>query len=204
MLKLCNNAQILIEQINNRWPDRDIKKDSVQNPYQCSVSIPNIDQQWFCDELIAYAKNNIKGSYRITGVAIGNKVASNKFVSHRWQWYDDTYVDDIFITFSNKNESSLPYDIPILFAKGNQWDGVIPFFNDVELAMQKRSKTTDMYRMACRLSELGFYDGKVLSDGQQSLPVTAIVGMQDFMGLQKQPYNSAVHQQLWKEIRFSE
>lgn len=205
--KICTNGSIFIEQINNRWSERDKSKDDADNPYilpfSSKLGSTDADAQWLCDQLIAYARNNVKGSNRLSFVSIGNQIASSKYISHKWRWYSQDDDDNIIIGFSNKNENSIPYDIPILFASGNQWDQVIPFFDDIDSAMQKRSKTTDMYRIACRLSELGFYTGKVLPDGQQGLPVTAIVNMQDFMGLYKQPYNPFVHQELWKELQFS-
>lgn len=205
MPMLSSNAKILKDQIDLRWPNRNKDNDKEINPYAFSISkdLGTNDAQWFCDQLIAYARNNIKGSNRLSFVSTGNQIASSKYISHKWRWYSQDDDDNIVIGFSNKNESSIPYDVPILFASGNQWDQVIPFFDDIDSAMQKRSKTTDMYRIACRLSELGFYTGKILPDGQQGLPVTAIVNMQDFMGLYKQPYNPSVHQELWKELRFS-
>jgi hypothetical protein len=225
---LAKGAITLRDQVNKRWPERDKKSDgsigdskhqqrqSDHNPDKNGIvhaididedfNGSKNDNKWFSDQLLAYARKRIKGYNRLKNIVYEDRVASGTYSNQFWVWRDGHYGHEIHMHVSfttNADNDATPFDVPILFSKGKQWDGVVPFYDNVEKAMAKKEKTKDTWRIACRLSELGFYEGKVLPEGQQSLPIKALTNMQDFMGWEKEPYNPRVHKRLWREIRFS-
>jgi hypothetical protein len=97
----------------------------------------------------------------------------------------------------------MKFDIPILMSKGGQWDGVVPFFDILLDASVSGSTSKATWRLACRLSELGFFEGAVQPEGKQAFPSKAIKNMQDYMGWDRTTYNAKIHKTIWKELTLS-
>lgn len=63
------------------------------------------------------------------------------------------------------------------------WDGVVPPKVNIDLAeMSALIRNTASWRLACRLYDLGFYDGKPRPLGQQGYPMRAVVNLQKSRG----------------------
>lgn len=218
----------LQSQINKRWPKRDKASDGVKgdsahaarvsdhNPdsrgFVHAVDIDedfrgsNNDSRWFADQLIAYPRGKVGGSARLKNVVYENQVASGTYAKHFWTWRDGDYGHEkhIHVSFSNVGENDKSeFAIPILYGKGGVWDGKVPFFDILEDAFKSGAANKATWRLACRLKELGFYDGEVQPEGKQAYPKNAVRKMQDYMGWQRTDYNQKLHRAIWKELKLS-
>ena len=226
--KLVAGGEVLRSQINNRWPNRDKRSDgskgdsahaarpSDHNPDSKGlVHALDIDEDlngskndntWFSDQLIAYARARKPGSERLLNVVYENRVASGTYASNYWTWRNGDYGHDIHmhISFSTKGESdAMKFNIPMLMASGGKWDGHVPFFNILMDSSTNTIPNIATWRLACRLSELGFFEGPVQPEGKQAFPTRAIKNMQDYMGWERVPYNAKIHKTIWKELTLS-
>lgn len=222
-------ATVLRDQINRRWPDRDKRSDGIlgdaahsartsdHNPDSRGlVHALDIDEDlkgskndnvWLADQIIAYARMRRSGSNRLKYVVYEDKIASGTHANHFWTWRGDNYGHEIHmhISFTTQGqEDATPFNIPILSdGKGNVWDGHTPFFDILQDAIRVNAANKATWRLACRLKELGFYDGNVAPEGIQKYPKNAIRAMQDYMGWERRDYDQKTHRSIWKELKIS-
>lgn len=222
-------VSVMRDQINKRWPDRDKRSDGIlgdaahsarqsdHNPDSRGfVHALDIDEDlrgsandnvWLADQIIAYPRMRRSGSNRLKYVVYEEKIASGTYPNHFWTWRGDNYGHTIHmhISFTTQGESdSTPFDIPIL-SNGVRgvWDGHAPFFDVLQNAIASGSANKATWRLACRLKELGFYEGSVAPEGIQKYPKNAIRAMQDYMGWERRDYDQKTHRAIWKELKIS-
>lgn len=218
----------LLAQTNKRWPHRDKRSDgtvgdaahaarpSDHNPdskgavhavdIDSDLNGSKNDMRWFADQLIAYARTNQPGSKRFKNIVFADQVASGTYPAHYWTWRDGDYghFDHIHVSFSTVGEKDgMEYNCPILYGQGGLWDGVVPYFDVLMNAQASGAANKATHRLACRLAELGFYEGKPLPEGKQGFPKVAIAKMQDYMGWERRLYDAKIHKGIWKELSIS-
>lgn len=222
-------AAVMRDQINKRWPDRDKRSDGIlgdllhaarqsdHNPdSQGFVHALDIDEDlrgskndniWLADQIIAYARMKRGGSSRLKYVVYENKIASGTYPNHFWTWRGDNYDHTIHmhISFTTQGqEDGTPFNIPILVeGVGGIWDGQTPFFDILQDSIKINASNKATWRLACRLKELGFYQGSVAPEGRQAYPKNAIRTMQDYMGWERREYDEKTHKAIWKELKIS-
>ena len=226
--KLVAGGEALRDQVNSRWPNRDKRSDGTKGDSAHAARVsdhnPNSkgvvhaldidedlkgsknDNLWFADQLIAYARARKPGSERLKNIVYENRVASGTYSTNYWTWRNGNYGHDIHmhVSFSNKGETDgMKFNVPILMSKGDQWDGHVPFFDILLDASINGATSVATWRLACRLSELGFFEGAVQPEGKQAFPSRALKNMQDYMGWERVPYNAKIHKTIWKEITLS-
>lgn len=228
--KLVAGGVTLRNQVNNRWPDRDKRSDgavgdadhagrnSDHNPdSQGWVHAIDIDEDlrgskndnvWLADQIIAYARMRRGGSARLKYVIYEDRIASGTHANHFWTWRNDNDLDHNFhmhISFTTRGqEDGTEWDIPILQdGRGGVWDGHTPFFDILTDSIAANAANKATWRLACRLKELGFYEGSVQPEGKQGYPKNAIRKMQDYMGWERRNYDEKVHRAIWKELTLS-
>ena len=220
---------VMRNQINKRWPDRDKRSDGVvgdlahqarpsdHNPdsrgYVHAVDIDEDlrgsknDNIWLADQIIAYARMRRSGSSRLKYVVYEDKIASGTYANHFWTWRGDSYGHKIHmhVSFTKQGqEDTTEFGIPILTeGKGGSWDGKVPFFDILQDAIKVGASNKATWRLACRLKELGFYQGSVAPEGQQPYPKNAIRAMQDYMGWERREYDKKTHKTIWKQLKIS-
>jgi hypothetical protein len=219
----------LRDQVNKRWPDRDKRSDGIvgDTAHQARPSDHNPDSRglvhaididedlrgskndnvWLADQIIAYARMKRPGSSRLKYVIYENQIASGTHGDHFWTWRGDNYDHTIHmhISFTNQGENdSNIFNIPIL-VNGTRgvWDGVTPYYDILANAAKTGAANKATWRLACRLRELGFYQGTVLPEGRQGYPKAAIRSMQDYMGWTRRDYDQKTHRAIWKELKIS-
>lgn len=215
-------------QVNKRWPNRDKASDGVKgdaahaarpsdhNPdsrgYVHAVDIDEDlrgskhDARWLADQLIAYPRGKVGGSARFKNIVYENQVASGTYPKHFWTWRNGDYghTKHMHISFSNVGENDgNAFAVPILNGEGGIWDGYVPFYDVLEDAFRSGAANKATWRLACRLKELGFYDGTVQPEGKQAYPKNAIRKMQDYMGWERRDYDQKLHRAIWKELTLS-
>lgn len=216
-------------QIDDRWPKRDKASDGIlgdsdhasrisdHNPdgrgYVHALDIDEdfkgseFDNRWYADQLIAFARMNQPGSARLKYVVYENQIASGTYPSVDWEWRNGDYGHTIHIhtSFTRVGENdATPFQIPILFGTPNLWDGVDPYYDVLADAEKSGAKNRATYRLACRLAELGFYEGKPLPEGKQAFPTNAIKKMQDYMGWERTDrYLPRNHRAIFKKLELS-
>lgn len=221
----------LKNQIDDRWKNRDRASDGIKGDadHAARTSDHNPDSQgyvhaldvdedlkgskndnvWLADQIIANARLRRSGSVRLKNVVYENRVASGTYPNHFWTWRNDPslgHEHHMHISFSTQGqEDGMEFTIPILTdGVGNVWDGVVPFYDVLENAVHSETANKATWRLACRMKELGFYDGTVQPEGKQAYPKNAIRAMQDYMGWERRTYDQKVHKTIWKEITLSE
>jgi len=220
---------VLVNQVNKRWPTRDKRTDGIKgdSDHAARVSDHNPDSKgavhaldidkdlrgskndvrWFADQLIAYARMRRSGYEKLKNVVFEDQVASGTYPAHFWTWRNGDYghFDHIHVSFSTQGEKDNGlFNIPFLVdGVGGQWDGSVPFFDILMDSIKSNSANKATWRLACRLKELGFYDGSVLPEGKQGYPKNAVRKMQDYMGWERLPYDQKVHKAIWKELKVS-
>ncbi len=229
MAKLVAGGEVLREQINKRWAKRDKASDgwigdtshaartSDHNPDSRglvhAIDIDEdfrgseFDNRWYADQLIAYARTNQPGSSRLKYVVYEQQVASGTYASQDWVWREGDYghTEHIHTSFTRVGENDdTPFQIPILFGTPNLWDGVDPYYDILVDAEKTGEKNRATFRLACRLAELGFYEGKPLPEGKQGFPSNAIKKMQDYMGWERtDKYMPKTHRAIFKKLKLS-
>jgi hypothetical protein len=217
--RLVAGAQSLINQINSRWTNR--SKSGESNQYrvdgrnlihEIDLNIDGLngssrDGEWLIDQIAVYLKSRNPGFERVSYMTYRDLVSSATYPKYFWTWRNShEYAGEMLhISFTTKFESDpTPFDIPILQnAQAGLWDGQVPFFNTLSDAINLGSPNVGTWRLACRLKELGFFDGQVLPEGQQRYPKNAVRKLQDFMGIQRGDYDEALHKTIWKEFKLS-
>jgi hypothetical protein len=220
---------VMRDQINRRWPNRDKRSDGVlgdaahaarqsdHNPdsrgYVHALDIDEDlrgskdDNVWLADQIIANARMRRSGSNRLKYVVYEDKIASGTHANHFWTWRGDNYGHTIHmhISFTTQGETdATPFGIPILTnGEGGVWDGKAPFFDILQDAIKAGVANKATWRLACRLKELGFYEGSVAPEGRQAYPKNAIRAMQDYMGWERREYDQKTHRAIWKELKIS-
>lgn len=227
MAKLVAGGVTLRNQIDARWPNRDKRSDgwigdaahqgrtSDHNPdskglvhaidIDEDLNGSNNDNRWLADQIIANARLGRAGSDRLKYVVYEDKIASGTYPTTFWTWRGDNYGHTIHmhISFTTKGENDgMDFAVPILTnGKGGVWDGVVPFYDVLADNFKTGQATKATWRLACRLKELGFYDGSVQPEGKQAYPKNAVRAMQDYMGWDRRDYDQKVHKAIWKELR---
>lgn len=231
MAKLVAGGEVLRNQINKRWPHRDKASDGwIGDPaHQARVSDHNPDSKgvvhaididedlrgsdndniWLADQLIAYARTKQPGWVRLKYVVYENMIASGTYASQNWVWRNGDYGHDIHmhVSFTTIGESDpSEFQLPILTeGKRGLWDGYVPFFDILQDAEKSGAKNKATWRLACRLAELGFFEGTPAPEGQQAFPSRAIKNMQRYMAWEPTDYYSAKnHKAIFKELRTSD
>lgn len=214
--------------VNKRWPDRDKRSDGVLGDADHSTRISDHnpdskgcvhaqdidadlrgsknDTRWFADQLIAYARLKRAGSARFKNIVFADQVASGTYPDHYWSWRDGSYGHQhhIHISYSTQGENDgMDFNIPILYGISGVWDGAVPFYDVLVNAVKSGAANKATWRLACRLKELGFYEGTVLPEGKQGYPKNAIRAMQDYMGWERRDYDQKLHKAIWKELSVS-
>ena len=223
-------ATVLRDQINKRWPDRDKRSDGIlgdaahsarisdhnpdSNGYVHALDIDEDlkgsknDNVWLADQIIAYARMRRGGSSRLKYVVYEDQIASGSYEKHFWTWRGDNFGHQMHMHISfttHGQEDSTPFNIPILVdGEINIWDKQVPFFDILQDAISANAANKATWRLACRLKELGFYDGKVAPEGIQKYPKNAIRTMQDYMGWTRREYDEKTHRSIWKELRIKD
>lgn len=225
--RLVDAGETLFDQINDRWPRRDKASDgsvgdtahqarpSDHNPRHGVVHAIDIDKDlrgsendnhWLADQLIAYPRMHRAGSGRLLNVVWWDRVASGTYNSQFWTWRGRGYdhYTHIHVSFTEAaDDNGAKFDLPIFSGKRGVWDGVVPFYDLLRKSISDKKATKATWRLACRLKELGFYEGDVLPEGEQAYPQKAVSAMQDWMGWEVKPYNSKTHMSIWRELKNS-
>lgn len=230
MAELVAGGQTLRNQINNRWKHRDKTSDGWigDAAHQGRVSDHNPDSKglvhaididedlkgskndnrWLADQIAANARMRRAGSDRLKYIVYENEIASGTYASTFWTWRGDNYDHTIHmhISFTTKGENDgMDFTIPILTdGRAGVWDGVSPYFDVLADAIAAGQANKATWRLACRLKELGFYEGTVMPEGKQGYPKNAIRKMQDYMGWERREYDQKLHKAIWKEIRIQD
>ncbi len=220
---------VMRDQINKRWPNRDKRSDGIKgddahaarqsdhNPdSQGFVHALDIDEDlrgskndnvWLADQIIAFARMKRPTSNRLKYLVYEDRIASGTYANHFWTWRGDNYGHEIHmhISFTTQGQTdATPFNIPILVnGKGDVWDGHVPFFDILQDAIKAGAANRATWRLACRLKELGFYEGNVQPEGKQAYPKNAVRAMQDYMGWERRDYDQKTHRAIWKELRIS-
>ena len=215
---LVAGANVLRSQIANRWPERSKSFDEMVGHqdhkglyHDIVIDVSSLngskhDDRWLADQLVAYAKNRKTANDRIAYVIFDGEVASPTYPKHHWSWRNTNIAyNSLFVSFTTHFEDdATEFDIPILVnSQPGVWDGNVPFFDTLSDAIALNAPNTATWRLACRLKELGFYEGQVLPEGKQTYPKNAIRKMQDYMGWDRTEYNEKIHRVIWKELRLS-
>lgn len=230
MAKLVAGGEVLRNQINKRWPNRDKRSDGWigDADHQSRVSDHNPDSKglvhaididedlkgskndnvWLADQLIAYAREKRPGWVRLKYVVYENRIASGTYASQNWTWRNGDYGHDIHmhISFTTLGETDpSEFDLPILNAKGGLWDGVVPYYDMLKDAEKSGAATKATWRLACRLAELGFFEGTPAPQGKQAFPSKAVKNMQRYMGWEvTDKYEPRTHKAIFKELTNSD
>jgi hypothetical protein len=223
---LCAGGKTLVGQVNKRWPKRDHASDgsigdsahaarvSDHNPDPRTEIVhatdidkdfkgsPN-DTEWFADQLIAYARTKKPGSDRLKNIVWWDQVASGTYHDTFWVFRGSGYghMEHIHVSYTTEaDKDGSEFDLPILSAQGGIWDKTVPYYDVLHRSMLSGEKNKATWRLACRLAELGFYEGTVLPEGEQGFPVKAVENMQEWMGWKIQPYSIKTHKSIWREL----
>ena len=215
---LVAGANVLRSQINNRWASRSKSLDEMVGPHDHKgiyhsivVDVSGLngsknDARWLVDQLAAYARSRKTANDRLAYLMYDGEVASPTYAKHYWTWRNtDAPHSSLLVSFTTYFEDdATEFDVPILVnSQPGVWDGNVPFFDTLSDAIALNAPNTATWRLACRLKELGFYEGQVLPDGKQAYPKNAIRKMQDYMGWDRTEYNEQIHRVIWKELKLS-
>jgi hypothetical protein len=227
--KPVSGVTVMRDQINKRWENRDKRSDGIlgDSAHQARISDHNPDSQnyvhavdidedlrgskndniWLADQIIAYARMKRGGSGRLKYVVYEDQIASGTYANHFWTWRGDHYGHEMHmhISFTTHGQTdSTPFEIPILTdGKSGVWDGKTPYFDILQDAIKSGEANKATWRLACRLKELGFYQGNVAPEGQQKYPKNGIRAMQDYMGWTRREYDAKTHKSIWKSLKIS-
>lgn len=218
----------LQDQIDKRWPTRDKASEGIlgDSAHSARLSDHNPDSkglvhaidvdedfngsphdtEWYADQLIAYARMKRSGSVRLKYAMYENRIASGTYSAQNWVWRNGDYghTKHIHTSFTTTGEGDgSEFQIPILYGKSGYWDGNVPYFDILLDSAKNGAKNKATWRLACRLAELGFYEGKPLPEGKQAFPELALKKMQDYMGWKRREYDVKVHRTIWKELTLS-
>lgn len=195
----------LRDQINKRFPKRDKTSDgwigdashqarpSDHNPDADGwVHAIDIDEDFgaagdnkkLAEQLAAYARDGRKGGERLKYIVYEDQVASGTYANTYWTFRGSGYghTHHIHVSFTDAAEKDgKEFDIPILY--NGVWDGNVPQFENILSAQNNPAlKNKAAWRLACRLKDLGFYQGDVKPEGEQGYPRKAVEAYQKSLG----------------------
>lgn len=197
MAKLCAAGVTLRSQVDDRWPDRDkasdgwigdaahSARDSDHNPDENEiVHAIDLDEDFgekgaakkFADELIRLAREGKDGG-RLKYVVYEDRIASGTYRDSFWTWRGSGFghTQHVHVSFTNRaDRNGEDFLLPILGREEALWDGKVPPFVNVLRAFQAPDfRSIASFRVACRLSDLGFYEGADPVRFGQGFPVKA-------------------------------
>lgn len=219
--KLVPAGVTLRDQINKRFPNRDKLSDgwigdashqarpSDHNPDSRGwVHAIDIDEDFgvkgdnrkLADQLVAYARDRRKGSERLKYVVYEDKVASGTYDTTYWIFRGSGYghTHHIHVSFTSAAETDgKEFDLPILY--NGKWDGHVPSLALILKSQKDDSvKSLASYRLACRLKDLGCYQGEVLPQGEQGYPRNAVRAFQNTVGTDPTGnYGLSIHKKIF-------
>lgn len=212
--ELVPSAKKLLDQIDARWGNREKTDLSINDKRDTRrIVVPHAlggsdgDADWLSGQIAAYCKNKKAGSVRVSTIFSTNEVASGTHPGFFWKWrtWNADIGEEIHILFSSHGEKdAMEYDIPILVnGESGIWNEETPFYDRLINAIERNDADRSVWNLACRLKELGFIESSVLPEGKQTYPKNAIRMLQDYMGLERTPYNEDLHWKIWGELRLS-
>jgi hypothetical protein len=198
----------LRDQVNKRWANRDKRSDGWigDSAHQARPSDHNPDRNgWvhaidldhdffgpnrgsgeaekFANELIKLARDG-KDRGRLKYVVYNNRIASGTHRNQYWTWRRGNWghTQHIHVSFTSKAQTD-GSDFPLPIFNINEWDGVVPQINNVNAAAADPSlMNVAAWRLACRLKDLGFYNGNVNPKYSQGYPRRAVENFQKAQG----------------------
>lgn len=204
MAKLAAAGVTLRDQINKRFPKRDKRSDGWigDSAHQARPSDHNPDSHGIvhaldvdedlgasgasrklADQLIELARNG-QDRGRLKYVVYEDKIASGTYRDSFWTWRGSGYghTEHIHVSFTPKAEKDgAAFPLPVLV--GGIWDGIVPALEVIQAAERNGRPSPGVWRLACRLADLGYYQGTPLPRGEQGYPSKAVAAAQAAAGL---------------------
>ena len=136
----------------------------------------------FANQLRAYAASRRPGADRIKYIVWNNRIASGTYRDRFWTWRSGNWghTQHIHVSFTTRGETNrAPFPLPIFNQGAPLWDGVVPPMDRI-IAADKNPliRNAAVWRLACRLHDLGHYRGKVRPRGLQGYPRKAVANLQ--------------------------
>jgi len=203
MAKLVKAGVTLRDQINKRFPKRDKASDgwigdaahqsrpSDHNPDKGGwVHALDVDEDFgakgdnmrLANELRRLAQQGLDNG-RIKYIVYEDRIASG--TANNWAWRGSGYghTKHIHVSFTSAAEKDgSKFPLAIFDTKAQQWDGTVPAFDElVRASTTPDDKSLASWRLACRLADLGYYQGAVKPRGEQGYPVKAVQAVQQSM-----------------------
>lgn len=228
MATLAAAGVTLRNQINEAFPGRDKASDgwigdaahqarvSDHNPDRRGIVhaidvdedlAKNVDARELADELVELARTGEDGG-RLKYVVYEDQVASGtyrtlrvdgKYVDVYWRFRGHGYghTKHLHVSFTEAAEhDASPFPLRCLGVA--LWDGVVPSIEKVRRAALISSASIGVHRVACRLYDLGHYQGRPQRVGVQKYPVKAVQALQEAVGLPGDGnYTDATHNALF-------
>ena len=139
----------------------------------------------FAEQLATYCREGKDGG-RIAHIVYEGQVASA--TANNWHFRGSGYghLHHIHISFTNKADyDGKKFNLPIFENKPvseKLWDGIVPEFNNIMRAMNDEDlKNKAVWRLSCRLADLGFFNG-VPVEYEQGYPWKAVDAWQKSNG----------------------
>lgn len=222
--KLVAAGVTLRSQVNKRWPNRDKRTDGwIGNfEHQARASDHNPDRNgWvhaididadllgpnggkegralaetLANQLRMYAASGQPGSERIKYIVYNKRIASGTYRKSFWEWRKGNWGHEhhIHVSFTAAAQNNgRRFPLPILL--GGAWDGVTPAMEEVLKAQRNPLvRNAAVWRLANRLKDLGYYEGRVLPRGVQGYPRKAVARLQrEISGASTGNYGPATH-----------
>lgn len=214
----------LRDQVNKKFPKRDKRSDGIvgDSAHQARPSDHNpdsrgyvhaldIDENFgpgaakgktarvFADELVTYARVGAKGSERLKYVVYENQIASGTHANTYWVWRGSGYghTQHIHVSFTKIGETDKsPFRLPVL-GYAPVWDGQVPRIENVWKANKFKLPSLAAWRVAARLYDLGFWNGRKPIKYVQRYPSKAVLEYQKHNRLPTNGYNKATHERLF-------
>jgi hypothetical protein len=148
------------------------------------------------NQLRSYAASGQPGSERLLYVVFNNRIASGTHKDKFWSWRKGNWGHQhhIHISFTARAQNDgRPFPLPIL--SDEMWDGIVPPMDSILSASRNPLvRNPAVWRLACRLHDLGYYRGKVLPRGIQGYPRKAVAALQESVsGKSTGNYGPATH-----------
>lgn len=190
----------LRDQLNKRFPKRDKRSDGWigDAAHQARASDHNPDRDgWvhaldidedlgrpgasrqLADELVELARTGKDGG-RIKYVVYEDKIASGTYAATRWRWRGSGYghTEHIHVSFTDAAErNGKPFPLAVLEDPA-LWDGVVPPISAIQNAERLGLANPAAWRLAARLVDLGYYDGRPEAVYKQGYPRKAVTALQ--------------------------
>jgi hypothetical protein len=150
------------------------------------------------NQLRAFAASGRLGADRLKYIVWNNRIASGTYKDRFWTWRSGNWghTQHIHVSFTTRGENnSIPFPLPIFNQQAGLWDGVVPPMDRI-IAADKNPliRNAAVWRLACRLHDLGHYRGRVLPRGVQGYPRKAVANLQQAVsGKSTGTYGPATH-----------